>query len=30
VLPIRLKASNGFVCLLTGTEQVLHFSGHLL
>jgi uncharacterized protein (DUF1330 family) len=30
VQPIRLKASNGFVCLLTGTEQTLHFSGHLL
>ena len=30
VRPIRLKASNGFVCLLTGTEQILHFSGHLL
>src|ERR1700730_1397994 len=22
VLPVRLKASNGFVCLLTGTDQV--------
>jgi uncharacterized protein (DUF1330 family) len=30
VLPIRLKASNGFVCLLTGTEQIPHFSGHIL
>jgi len=30
VQPIRLKASNGFVCLLTGTERILHFSGHLL
>ena len=30
VLPIRLSASNGFVCLLTGTEQTLRLSGHLL
>src|ERR1700692_2564724 len=30
VQPIRLKASDGFVCRLTGTEQILHFSGHLL
>ena len=30
VRPIRLKASKGFVCLLTGTEQTLHLSGHLL
>jgi uncharacterized protein (DUF1330 family) len=30
VQPIRLKASNGFVCLLTGTEQTSHLSGHLL
>ena len=30
VQPIRLKASDGFVCLLTGTEQILHLSGHLL
>jgi len=30
VQPIRLKASNGFVCLLTGTERILHLSGHLL
>ena len=28
--PIRLKASNGFVCLLTGMEQTSHLSGHLL
>ena len=30
VQPIRLKASNGFVCVLTGAEQILHLSGHLL
>src|SRR5712672_4050398 len=30
VLPIRIKASKGFVCLLTGMEQILHLSGHLL
>ena len=30
VQPIRLKASKGFVCLLTGTEQILQLSGHLL
>ena len=30
VQPIRLKASNGFVCLLIGTEQTSHLSGHLL
>ena len=30
VQPIRLKASKGFVCLLTGTEQISHLSGHLL
>jgi len=30
VLPIRQNASNGFVCLLTGMEQVLRLSGHLL
>jgi uncharacterized protein (DUF1330 family) len=30
VQPIRLKASHGFVCLLTGTEQILQLSGHLL
>jgi uncharacterized protein (DUF1330 family) len=30
VRPIRLKASKGFVCLLTGTEQIFHLSGHLL
>ena len=28
--PIRLKASNGFVCLLTGTKQIFHPSGHIL
>jgi uncharacterized protein (DUF1330 family) len=30
VKPIRLKASNGFVCLLTGTEQIVRLSGHIL
>ena len=27
VLPIRLNASNGFVCLLTGMQQVPRVSG---
>src|SRR6202051_5048126 len=26
VLPIRLNASNGFVCLLTGVDQVIRTS----
>src|ERR1700751_759537 len=26
VQPIRLRASNGFVCVLTGVEQILHLS----
>src|SRR5258708_22245 len=30
VQPIRLKASNGLVGLMTGTEQTLRFSGQLL
>jgi uncharacterized protein (DUF1330 family) len=30
VKPIRLKASKGFVCLLTGTEQIVRLSGHIL
>ena len=30
VQPIRLKASNGFVCVLTGTEQIFRLSGHLV
>ena len=30
VKPTRLKASKGFVCLLTGTEQIVRLSGHLL
>jgi uncharacterized protein (DUF1330 family) len=30
VKPIRLKASKGLVCLLTGTEQIVRLSGHIL
>jgi uncharacterized protein (DUF1330 family) len=30
VQPIRLRASKGFVCLLTGTEQILQLSGQIL